>query len=149
MSDVVSWGEPLPHDQVAERVTESGILLPEPDPQKGHPIVVAQTNITGLVYNFAGPTQQHLEEIAAAIVVAQRAMLEGREWPQLWFREPQYGQDFALTPTGLQTIVGVCRGYAPLVDALELERARRAMQQAAAGGEILVPNRAARRHPVN
>ncbi len=121
MSDVVSWGAPLPRGDDVERATDSGILVPEPE-GKEHPIVVAQTTVTGLQYNFVGPEQRHLEEIAAAIHEAQRRLAAGEWIEQLWLREPQFGEDVFLSSVGISHIIGVVRGFAARIDPVAQQR---------------------------
>jgi hypothetical protein len=99
-------------DDDQERRTESGIILPVPDPDKGHPICTLQTDVEGLVFNLAAAEPADVERIAQAIATAQ---LDG-DGELLAFTEPMYGQRCYLTPEGLRRVVGVTRGFAVKVD---------------------------------
>lgn len=113
---VVSDSGPLEHLESEDRVTGSGIALPVPDPDKGAPVIVLQTSTAALVYNVAGPEPEDLVAVAAAIHAAQEQLAHGDVPAGLWFREPQYGQDFYLSPRGIESIVGICRGFAKITD---------------------------------
>lgn len=140
MSEVVSRAGPLRGD-LPVRVTESGLFLPEPEPDKGFPIVVGITDIPALQFNFVGPSEQDFADIREAVADAQMRD-EGGDPGPLWFIEPQYGYDFLITIKGLRHIVAVCRAFATKVDPAARMPVR----------PVLIPvdgPRAARRHPLS
>jgi hypothetical protein len=141
MSEVVSRS-PLRGD-LPVRVTESGLFLPEPEPDKGFPIVVGITDVPALQFNFVGPSEQDFADIRDAIADAQMLDEGGEPCPLLYFVEPQYGYDFCLTVKGLRHIVAVVRGFATKVDPAARMPAPR---------PLVIPvdgSRAARRHPLS
>ena len=103
------------------RLTKSGIQLPEPDPDKGHPIAIAQTDVPGLIYNFAAPTADDVRAIAEKVFEAKRRAASGED-VTLEFIEPQFGQVCYLDGAGAAHIVSVVRGWAPKVDPLAEQR---------------------------
>jgi hypothetical protein len=107
--------------RAADRETDSGIYLPAPDPEKGHPIVICNLDVPALAINIAAPEPGDLLDVAHVVTEAQQAAAGG-EPVGIWFVEPQYGDDCYITPAGVAHILTVCRGYARFVDPFATQR---------------------------
>ena len=127
-----------------ERVTDSGIYLPEPSPDKGHPIAQLLFDQPGYFHNTVAPTDDDLAELAHRIIDAQYALARGEEIAPFEVREPQWGKLNYIMPEGIRHTRLVCRAFAVQVDPFAAMEAEKQARMRA--GAPLPMNRAHRRH---
>jgi hypothetical protein len=119
-----------------ERVTPSGIALPEPE---GSPICILTTD-TVVQINIAVPEgfdrNLFVQELADRVSAKQLAVESGDvdAWTPLQLADAHAGDEFYLTPEGAKHVIGVGHGRIDKLDPLAASKHRNLI--AAAGGPL-------------